>query len=367
VIGERYTPFDQTSKALVHVDRLRRIARGDVPPPVSVKLELTNVCNHDCHFCAYRRIVQDPAIRDMLPTQIALDLVDDLAAGGVHGLMLTGGGEPLVHPGVADVIARCGERGLQVGLITNGTRLGRLSDATLSMLRWIRFSINAGDAATYASVHGTNAGAWAEVWAQVGRAANLAIDVGVSIVVTARNYRGVVDLVRRAREHGARYAHVRPAFEGPHTQLERQLSGDEIDACLTAVEHAALEWDEGIPTPSGRGADFQVALVHRRFDEVANPSVRHIHCRATPLVAYVLPTGEVSICTMVRAPSFNPRVVDPFLGSLHTQRFFDVWATPRHRELIAALSTSGCKRCHFAEYNRALELVADDRLHAAFL
>jgi MoaA/NifB/PqqE/SkfB family radical SAM enzyme len=356
VIGERFTPFDQASKALVHVDRLRRIARGEVPPPVSVKLELTNVCNHDCHFCAYRRIVQDPAIRDMLPTQLALDLVDDLAAGGVHGLMLTGGGEPLVHPGIADVIARCGERGLQVGLITNGTRLGRLSDATLSALRWIRFSINAGDAATYASVHGTTDGAWGEVWAQVGRAANQAIHVGVSIVVTARNYRGVVDLVARARDHGARYAHVRPAFEGPHTQLERQLSGSEIDACLDAVERAGLATEA-----------FDVAVVHRRFEEIANPPLRHIHCRSTPLVAYVLPTGAVSLCTMVRAADFNPRVADPFLGNLHAQRFFDVWNTPRHRELIAALSTSGCKRCHFAEYNRALELVADDRLHAAFL
>jgi molybdenum cofactor biosynthesis enzyme MoaA len=355
VIGERHTPFDQSSKALVHADRLRRIARGEVPPPVSVKLELTNLCNHDCHFCAYRRIVQDPAIRDMLPTKIALDLVDDLAAGGVHGLMLTGGGEPLVHPGISDVIARCGERGLQVGLITNGTRLGRLSDATLSALRWVRFSINAGDAATYANVHGTNPGAWDEVWSQVGRLAKLA-HTGVSIVVTARNHRGVADLVRRARDHGARYAHVRPAFEGPHTELERQLSGAEIDACLDAVERAGLASD-----------DFQVAVVHRRFEELAVPPVRHIHCRSTPLVAYVLPTGAVSICTMVRAADFNPRVSDPFLGNLHAQRFFDVWGTPRHRALIESLSTSGCKRCHFAEYNRALELVAGDHLHAAFL
>jgi MoaA/NifB/PqqE/SkfB family radical SAM enzyme len=349
-------PFDQFEKALIHADRLRAISRGEVPPPVSVKLELTNVCNHDCHFCAYRRIVQDPAIRDMLPTQLALDLVDDLAGRGVRGLMLTGGGEPLVHPGIAEVIARCGERGIEAGLITNGTRLGRLADDVVSALRWVRFSINGGDAATYADVHGTTEAAWDEVWRQVARLAQRDVAVGVSIVVTHRNCRGVVELVRRAREHGADYAHVRPAFEGPHTELERQLTHDEIDQTLASVEAAALARD-----------DFAVAVIHRRFVELATPPREHIHCRSTPLVAYVLPTGAVSICTMVRAADFNPRVSDPFLGNLHHHRFFEVWDTARHRMLIEQLSDSGCQRCHFAEYNRALAVVADDRLHASFL
>jgi molybdenum cofactor biosynthesis enzyme MoaA len=356
-MSEHEGPFDQLSKALVHADRLRAIARGELPAPVSVKLELTNVCNHDCHFCAYRRIVQDPAIRDMLPTELALDLVDDLAVGGVEGLMLTGGGEPLVHPGIGSVIERCGERGLQVGLITNGARLGRLADALVGGLRWIRFSINGGDAATYAEVHGTGAAAWCEVWQQVERVARLgSVEPGVSIVVTARNHHTVVELVRRARDHGARYAHVRPAFEGPHTQLERQLAPDEVDRCLAAVEEAQLAT-----------AKFSVIVVHRRFVELVRPPARYIHCRSTPLVAYVLPTGAVSLCTLVRAADFNPRVPDPFLGNLHHQRFFEIWGTPRHRELITALSDSGCRRCHFAEYNRALELVAADRMHAAFL
>ena len=81
----------------------------------------------------------------------------------------------------------------------------------------------------------------------------------------------------------------------------------------------------------------------------------------------MLPTGDVSLCTMVRAADFNPRVPDPFLGNLHRARFFDLWDTPRHRELIAGLSDSGCQRCHFAEYNRALATIAGDLLHAAFL
>lgn len=107
--------------------------------------------------------------------------------------------------------------------------------------------------------------------------------------------------------------------------------------------------------------------IERRFDEIDKPVQRHIHCRSTPLVAYILPTGDISICTLVRAPDFNPQVPEPFLGNLNQNSFFDVWGSERHRTRIEGLSTSGCHRCHFAVYNEAIEMIASDTMHASFL
>ena len=153
-----------------------RPAAGDqsrgFPSSSSVKLELTNFCNHDCHFCAYRRVVQDPARKEMLPTARVLELIDELSAGGVKAVMFTGGGEPLLHPDLEDIFARCRTHHLAHALITNGERLGAISDDGLEGLTWIRFSINAGDEQTYTRVHGSGPRAWERVWAQVRRAAN---------------------------------------------------------------------------------------------------------------------------------------------------------------------------------------------------
>ena len=354
-------PFDQRVKAFAHRGHLLKLAAGELPPPVSVKIELTNVCNHDCHFCAYRRIVQEPRIKDRLEEGRVLELVDELAAGGVQGLMFTGGGEPLVHPGCETIFERCRARGLEHALITNGTRLGRISDEALGGMRWIRFSINAGSPEAYERVHGAPRSDWDRAWEGVRRSANKTahpqLTVGVSFVVTSWNQDGVSEAASRARDAGADYIHVRPAFEGPHSQIDRQLTPSESDARIQELEAlAALET-----------ASFRVHGVRRRFEELERVDRTAIHCRTTPLVSYVLPTGEVSLCTLVRDASFNSAVPDPFLGNVYKARFFELWGNARHRALITSLSSSGCNRCHFAEYNRVLAEVENDVHHASFL
>jgi len=355
-------PFEQRIKAFSHRPHLLSIARGAFLPPVSVKIELTNVCNHDCHFCAYRRIVQEPKVKDMLDEARVLELVDELAKGDVRGLMFTGGGEPLLHPGCERIFARCRERKIEHALITNGARLGRISDEALEGMRWIRFSINAGSATEYARVHGTHESDWEKVWAQVGRAAAKTrfpkATVGVSFVVTTwQAPHSLRAWVQQARDRGADYVHIRPAFEGPHTQIDRQLNPEERSERVGEIEAlAAFE-----------SATFRVYGVKRRFDEMGAPKREHIHCRATPLVSYVLPSGDVSICTMVRDTAFNPNVVDPFVGNIYRSQFFELWGGEKHRKLIAGLSTSGCNRCHFAEFNRALADTEQDLYHANFL
>jgi MoaA/NifB/PqqE/SkfB family radical SAM enzyme len=355
-------PFDQRLKAFAHRPQLLAIARGEFLPPVSVKIELTNACNHDCHFCAYRRIVQEPKPKDMLAAERVTELVDELARGGVRALMFTGGGEPLLHPACERIFARCRERGMEHALITNGTRLGRLSDEAVAGMRWIRFSINAGSAVEYARVHGANESDWDKAWSGVARAADKArfdgVTVGVSFVVTTwQASESLRAWVVRARELGADYVHIRPAFEGPHTLMDRQLGPEERRARTEEIEALAA-----FETPT-----FRVHGVKRRFDEIDSSARTHTHCRTTPLVSYVLPTGDVSICTIVRDRAFNPAVPDPFLGNIYRARFFELWGADKHRTLIRELSHSGCGRCHFAEYNRALADAEHDLHHTNFL
>lgn len=354
-------PFDQLSKVFLHRTQIEAIADGQIPPPVSVKIELTNVCNHDCHFCAYRRLVQKPELKDMIQTERVLALVDELAAGGVEGLMFTGGGEPLLHPGVSKVFARCRARGLQHGLITNGVQLAKLNDEDLRGLRWIRFSVNAGTADEYQNIHAAGRDDWRQVWQQIARVASRRefpnLTVGLSFVVTTRNVLSVTQAAQRAVEAGADYAHFRPAFQGPHSQLDRQLDEDERKVAIAACKKL-----EALQTES-----FRIYGIERRFREIEQPERRYIHCRSTPLVAYVLPTGQVSLCTLVRATDFNPKVKNPFLGTIDDANFFDLWGSQHHRSLIEALSDSSCQRCHFAVYNQAIESFSADVMHRHFL
>jgi hypothetical protein len=61
----------------------------------------------------------------------------------LHGVEITGGGEPTLHGEINEFIENIAARGLQLGLITNGVALTKnASQGSLALLRWIRISLN---------------------------------------------------------------------------------------------------------------------------------------------------------------------------------------------------------------------------------
>jgi radical SAM protein with 4Fe4S-binding SPASM domain len=81
---------------------------------------ITRRCNLKCVHC-----YSDSDAHDY-PGELTLDqcrtVIDDLAAFGVPGLLLSGG-EPLIHPHFFDIARHARERGLRVTISTNGTLL----------------------------------------------------------------------------------------------------------------------------------------------------------------------------------------------------------------------------------------------------
>ena len=42
------------TKVFRYPKHLHAFAAGEVGAPVHIRIKPTNVCNHDCYFCAYR-------------------------------------------------------------------------------------------------------------------------------------------------------------------------------------------------------------------------------------------------------------------------------------------------------------------------
>lgn len=78
-------------------------------------IQLIRCCDQVCRFCS------NPDNQAVLPLSAAKALVDDFAARGFGGVLLTGG-EPTLHPDLAAVVAYSHERGIAPRLITNGQR-----------------------------------------------------------------------------------------------------------------------------------------------------------------------------------------------------------------------------------------------------
>lgn len=108
-------------------------------------IQVTRACNQACRFCS-----NPPSGRELTAAD-ACARVDELAARGYHGVILTGG-EPTLVPWLVDVVRHAAARGIAPRIITNGHALaegpllGSLADAGL---RHLHVSLYSHDAAVH--------------------------------------------------------------------------------------------------------------------------------------------------------------------------------------------------------------------------
>ena len=119
---------------------------------VVTELDLTNHCNNRCPACIGRNAGGDALTWDEI-VQIAYGL-QELDCKGV---ILSGGGEPLLHPKFIQTLKLLKETGLHIGVNTNGLALNEKIAAVIAdTCEYCRISLDCGDGNLYKKTHGMN-------------------------------------------------------------------------------------------------------------------------------------------------------------------------------------------------------------------
>jgi hypothetical protein len=141
----------EPTKFFLHADRIRDWLEGKMPMPITLELDLTLSCNDKCPFCPHAfahqgRYLDLDSIRRVL---------DDAARLGIRGLTITGGGEPLMHPQVLDILRLIRAYPFSAGIITNAGRVNaELADELVATFNWIRVSLDAATEESFQRVRG---------------------------------------------------------------------------------------------------------------------------------------------------------------------------------------------------------------------
>jgi len=123
-----------------------------VHSPISINLDLTSACNYSCPFCVDSRLIN---AGKTLASEDIKNLVDTLYSHGLLSVILIGGGEPTLHPDFEAVVETIKSKGIQIGIVTNGSRLEKI-EAIADQLEekdWIRISIDAATQETFKALH----------------------------------------------------------------------------------------------------------------------------------------------------------------------------------------------------------------------
>lgn len=124
------------------------------PLPRTMMIEVSNACNHACHFCPSPQMVRTKGLIDV---NFCCRLLKEAAREGLTEIGFYTTGEPFLHKGLAAMTACAKKAGIgYLYVSTNGSlaTLDRVIPVIEAGMDSIKFSINAGSRATYRRVHG---------------------------------------------------------------------------------------------------------------------------------------------------------------------------------------------------------------------
>lgn len=120
--------------------------------PISINLDLTSACNFACPHCVDSNIINTG---ESLKLEEIKRSLDTLKARGLLSVILLGGGEPTLHKDFGEIVNYIKSMGLQLGIVTNGSKLGRIERIahTLEKHDWVRLSLDAASQETFTKLH----------------------------------------------------------------------------------------------------------------------------------------------------------------------------------------------------------------------
>jgi len=294
---------------LLHADILKD---GKIKP-VHIQLSPTNNCNLNCSFCS----CGDRDKKRQLSLEEIMWILDVCAERGTKAMTITGGGEPLLHPQINEIIRYANQKKIEVGLVTNGTVFQKLERH--SNLTWCRISSADDRIPNYASI-------------ERGLVTNPWTDWAFSHVISRKpNYQIIQGLIDFANKH--KFTHIRLVSD--LFDLENVPSMEIIEKHLKNDEKVIYQGRKD----STAGSDCLISLLK----PVISPEGVFPCCGAQ----YAFKGQRKDMIDRMKMGNIKdlPKILDE-------QHYFDGLF---------------CEVCYYSQYNTMLKLLKDKPEHVNFV
>jgi MoaA/NifB/PqqE/SkfB family radical SAM enzyme len=191
----------------------------EIKPPVHIRIKPTNVCNHNCRYCAYRKdnlqLGKDMVVADQIPREKMMEIIDDVAEMEVRSVTFSGGGEPFCYPYLFDAVKRLSGKGVKFAALTNGAKLeGELAEVFACEATWLRISIDGWDDESYSSYRGVPYGEFSKIMRNIENfnRYNAECYLGICIIVDRDNAGHIYELIEKLHDKGAQSIKVAPCI-----------------------------------------------------------------------------------------------------------------------------------------------------------
>jgi GTP 3',8-cyclase len=331
--------------------------------PIYIEISPVGACNHRCTFCAVDYIGYKTRSLDL---KMLGKRLPEMGALGVKSIMYAGEGEPMIHKDITQIVQMTKDSGIDVSFTTNGTVMkDSFVEQSLQDISWIKVSMNAGKASTYAKIHQTDERDFNKVTKNIQRVTRfkrdygLSLSVGVQTLLLPENKNEMEELVRLCRdEMKVDYLVVKPYSQHKFS-----------DTSIYKTVDYSYFFELGEKLESLSTKDFNVIFRAHTMKKYMEPEEnRYSKCNATPFVwAYVMADGSVYGCS---AYLLDKRFE---YGNLNEQTFHEIWEGPHRKAnfnyVLNELDVTECrKNCRMDEVNRYLYRLKEEPVpHVNFI
>lgn len=335
--------FNAFEKIFKHYDKLDYFFNRH-KTLISVELDLTNLCNSCCPDCTGVK-EKKASLTFGQVKKLADELADIFEA---KSIIISGGGEPLLHPDFIKMIYYIRNKGLKIGLNSNGLALDeKKAKAIIECCSYFRISLDAGTKEMYKKTHGMDEKAFLKVadnikmFARVRKELKGDVAFGTGFLTNEMTKPDILNFFKLSKGLGVDFAQLRP-FTGDITKVDEELRKakelyEDKNFKVTASFHKYNCFDEKNKRPYKK-------CLGMFFNTVVTADFRVFAC-------------------------LHHRQKEKYLiGDLNKSTLRELWASLRIIEVFDKIDFSDCPfLCRNNDINRGLEYISKPINHVEFL
>ncbi|MDD5012064.1 MAG: radical SAM protein [Candidatus Nanoarchaeia archaeon] len=232
-------------------DKLTSFKESKISSPIHVRIKPTNSCNHNCSYCSYRaeclQLGKDMVIKDFIPKNKLIEIIDDLDSMKVKAVTFSGGGEPFCYPYLLDVLKKISKTNIKFRSYTNGARLeGEVSELFAQKGTWLRVSMDGWDNKSYSEYRRVKDGEYTKIMNNMENFKKFGgpCSLGVSLIIGEKNSSHVYEMIQRLKNVGVSSIKVSPCIVSDYGEQNNLYHEPFFNQVKEQIKKAVLDFEK---------------------------------------------------------------------------------------------------------------------------